>query len=69
MKWTNEPPKEPGWYWFRSVPYQKTSSCVMVERRTFGRMIGNFAWGWSNISYLTGTPQWAGPIPEPEEAS
>lgn len=49
LEWTNEPPKVPGWYWFRNVskPTILHIKRVPMERRPHP------------------ADEWAGPIPEP----
>lgn len=51
LTWTNEPPKVPGWYWFRNVskPTMLHIKRVPMERRPHP------------------ADEWAGPIPEPRE--
>lgn len=52
LRWTKEPPKEPGWYWIRD--YRKRIHIVDV--------------GCDMTEYEPQPyREWAGPIPEPEE--
>lgn len=52
LEWTSEPPKVPGWYWFRNVskPTMLYIKRVPMERRPHP------------------ADEWAGPIPEPRES-
>ena len=63
MKWTDEKPSEPGWYWYkpaggRKVPY--ILEVVSIRSRFLGRTPN----GLTPVDYSFG--QWSGPIPEPE---
>ena len=65
MKWTNEPPKEPGYYWLddgvcapQVVAVHKhiiNGKVLYIDGNEFDRDVDN-----QNC-------KWAGPIPEPEE--
>lgn len=64
LEWTTEPPKVPGWYWFKDeygirIAWIKHDSRKMNELYAVIGGIGNW------MSNLHG--QWAGPIPEPKE--
>ena len=64
LEWTNEPPKVPGWYWFKDeygirIARIKHDSRKMNELYAVIGGVGNW------MSTLHG--QWAGPIPEPRE--
>lgn len=52
LEWTNEPPKVPGWYWYRHKP-SRTIAMINVDVEP--------------IEYESLPGQWAGPIPEPCE--
>ncbi len=52
LAWTNEPPKVPGWYWYRHNP-SRTIAMINVDVEP--------------IEYESLPGQWAGPIPEPRE--
>ena len=64
LEWTNEPPKVPGWYWFKTA-YGTHIVSVEPDPRKVDDLyicvggVGNW------MSKLHG--QWAGPIPEPRE--
>lgn len=67
MKWTDESPTEPGWYWYRqkeNVPekYWRPHQVVAVDDCLFVSTTkhGNDR----EVKFFTG--QWAGPIEEPE---
>lgn len=52
LRWTKEPPKEPGWYWIRD----------------YGKRIHIVDVGCDMTEYEPQPyREWAGPIPEPEE--
>jgi hypothetical protein len=55
MKWTTEKPTKPGWYWERKFD---TVHIKYFDRDLF---FGGLYTAWE-------TGEWAGPIPEPEEA-
>lgn len=52
LEWTDEPPKGPGWYWYRHKP-SRTIAMINVDVEP--------------IEYESLPGQWAGPIPEPRE--
>lgn len=52
LEWTDEPPKVPGWYWYRHKP-SRTIAMINVDVEP--------------IEYESLPGQWAGPIPEPRE--
>lgn len=62
LEWTSDPPKVPGWYWFKDeygirIAWIKHDSRKMNELYAVIGGVGNW------MSILHG--QWAGPIPEP----
>lgn len=64
LEWTDEPPKVPGWYWFKDeygirIAWIKHDSRKMNELYAVIGGVGNW------MSTLHG--QWAGPITEPQE--
>lgn len=64
LEWTDEPPKVPGWYWFKDeygirIAWIKHDSRKMNELYAVIGGVGNW------MSILHG--QWSGPIPEPRE--
>ena len=64
LEWTTEPPKVPGWYWFKDeygirIAWIKHDSRKMNELYAVIGGVGNW------MSTLHG--QWAGPIPKPRE--
>ena len=65
MKWTTEQPTVPGWYWHRM-----TDGLTWMEQIEVldGRLvvIEDHPYGPQPVAGCTG--EWAGPIPEPEEA-
>ena len=64
LRWTKEPPTEPGWYWNRSKKY-KTKSVVQVFEQ-FGKLY-MFYPGSEVEEELSTDDEWAGPIQEPVE--
>lgn len=64
LEWTTEPPKVPGWYWFKNeygirIARIKHDSRKMNELYAVIGGVGN----WMSMQ----NGQWAGPIPEPRE--
>ena len=57
LTWTNEPPKVPGWYWFKDGLFCKKGGIMRITDV------------WIEEIKKTSGPhdQWAGPIPEPRE--
>ena len=75
LKWTTEPPTEPGWYWWREYPEPGALHMVKVARRPpYGRMV--ILLSATEVRPVSGRQayemqrgmhaQFAGPIPEPE---
>lgn len=52
LTWTDEPPKVPGWYWYRHKP-SRTIAMINIDV--------------DPTEYESLPGQWAGPIPEPRE--
>lgn len=70
MKWTSEPPKEPGWYWYKDP--SETPSVAYVYDKSHGSLMIENCPGPERSMVLTFHPDrtrglWSGPIPEPEE--
>lgn len=57
LEWTTEPPKVPGWYWFKDDLFCKKGGIMRITDV------------WIEEIKKTSGPhdQWAGPIPEPRE--
>lgn len=55
LRWTNGPPKEPGWYWNMRQGYPKEMTISWYSETRLANL------------YTDGKDIWAGPIPEPEE--
>ena len=57
LAWTDEPPKVPGWYWFKDDLFCKKGGIMRITDV------------WIEELKKTSGPhdQWAGPIPEPRE--
>lgn len=74
MKWTKQPPTEPGWYCFRK---SKRSKGFEVAYTRGPYKAGPLKGQLRQRGFLAGMPwdafrhpeqfEWAGPIPEPEE--
>lgn len=66
MKWKNELPKKPGWYWLRKQDniFKGTHVSVVEVRNHNGALaVGNsYLHGWKSMEEA----EWAGPIPAPE---
>lgn len=66
MKWTHEPPTQPGWYFWRCGDNYR---CVHVWWRGGTKRLGYGVEKYSAcLNFGTPGEEWAGPIPEPEEA-
>jgi hypothetical protein len=62
LRWTEEKPTEPGWYWYRGEVDDADPLIVEVDRA------GYFQWpdgGFQEVKLTKG--EWAGPIPLPEK--
>ena len=72
LRWTKEPPKDPGWYWWRPDKWND-AQIVFVDRWIFCKthrlgFSAKFLKNWKeghDVAALDG--EWAGPIQEPEE--
>lgn len=62
LKFTKEKPKE-GWYWLRKAG--KKPEVVNVDR---GRYVMGYSYGAPLSDEMFDDVEWAGPIPEPEDA-
>lgn len=65
MKWTREMPTQPGWYWFRFVGPTEEPTVVNVTVMQ-GQLLVYDARDQDWMAIDEG--EWAGPIPEPEDA-
>ncbi len=73
MKWTKEPPSEPGWYWWKCVGTNPVDMRVLLVNRTAvphqvraGLMVcTNMSHPWEGVCIIA-DQRWSGPIPEPE---
>ena len=63
LKWTREKPTKNGWYWWRTGGDCNLRGIVSVCIETDIMVL---AGSYKYLSQTTG--EWAGPIPEPEEA-
>ena len=69
LRWTNEPPKEPGWYWHeedheKQPVYVFRAATPEGETALYAQFFGEGD-VVHKIERMSG--EWAGPIPEPEE--
>ncbi len=69
LRWTNEKPTTPGWYWWRLLYSQD----IIVELRLGGGVNAKQLWVLDYLDIARPLKdvggQWAGPIEEPQEAS
>jgi hypothetical protein len=70
MEWTNKPPTEPGWYWYKDP--SEVPSIAYVYNMNHGDMLIQNCGGEDRGKMISFYPnrtrgQWSGPIPEPEE--
>lgn len=71
MNWTTEPPSEPGWYWMKSKKIQPEVVNIMRfwdRLLSVGRAYNDEREPLSDFISCRRGVQWAGPIPEPEDA-
>jgi len=69
LRWTSEPPTEPGWYW---LEYHLYSSLVeVIIRPGHNYLIWDYVKPFSPRNSISvaemGKAKWAGPIPRPQE--
>lgn len=69
--WTKEPPTEPGWYFFRPIEFEYTTTIIEMRRDREGRLTeytedgpipilefwANKAWWWSELVELPKPPE------------
>lgn len=79
MKWTNEPPTEPGWYFYQRIDGDYPIRVGFVAHKTYTarwsmdlfETLTLFKHPYEEfgtiIAEITVPMRWAGPIPEPEE--
>ncbi|MDE2097207.1 MAG: hypothetical protein KGL39_08165 [Patescibacteria group bacterium] len=61
LRWSSEPPKVPGWYWYNSDGFGIGMVLVVIAESVPRAR-------WTSVECVNFTNgQWAGPIPEPEE--
>lgn len=68
MTWTDTPPAVPGWYWYRCDP-SESAVMVRVAIDRYGVTVCRDDEDYELAEWIKGDagPQWAGPIPQPEE--
>ena len=66
LVWRKEPPNEEGWWWLKEGASRQI---VNLQRRKKGitHYFSIFYDEYIPIIEITGSPLWAGPIPEPTE--
>lgn len=69
LRWTKEPPTEPGWYFFRgNIPgYQENNPPVYVDVQKDAVILTRHAPWILSILIDNYALEWAGPIQEPVE--
>ena len=74
LHWTTQPPTEPGYYWWRAEQIDPRWPEIVEINRFVDihgtPFLGGYVAGSArrrHINEMTG--EWAGPIPEPEEAT
>lgn len=74
MKWTSEPPRKTGWYFYQRIDFPGYPIRVGVVKTVYYNDKGYLAvcenWETNNgfcIADITCKHRWAGPIPEPVE--
>ena len=70
LKWTSEPPQEPGWYWMQVPRQEDTPWCVQVTQTADGVYVAWIAGiVRQDVKFLVSIGyKFAGPIPEPTGA-
>lgn len=73
LKWTKEKPTEPGWYWWRFEKNIVPHMVYVVHESTMrpvqtDRMLILYPNSKKELDVETRGGEWAGPIPEPEDA-
>lgn len=68
LLWSSEPPKTPGWYWFKDHHGRIGVEQIHAHLRGSDTMtiLENSFMGWRHIAVKNMERQWAGPIPEPK---
>lgn len=61
LRWTTEPPKKPGWYWWRWCKGAELNPLYVRD----GLIVEYPRQSLTHVAGIGG--EWAGPIPEPEE--
>ena len=67
LRWIKEQPTLPGWYWYR----RESGHGIVYVVSDEGSMVASVSWTVQLIPVADFGPntEWAGPIPEPEEAN
>ena len=67
MKWSDDAPDKPGWWWMREQGRLPEVVHIATASWLGGRLFAITAGAAPPVDKISA--QWAGPIPEPEEAS
>jgi len=67
LEWTDEPPEQEGWYWYRER-YRGEYLDPVIEYvgKHYGRLKINATRGAPPVTHLDA--KWAGPIPRPSDS-
>ena len=63
LTWTDDPPTEPGWWWYEHAGIPTLTQVWCLEEGVIARPMNMFS---EPVERWHG--RWAGPIPEPMEA-
>ena len=64
LVWTEDPPIEPGWYWYQVIGAPETHQILYVYPHSRG-YLARQAFPTDEASVTSLHCRWAGPIPEP----
>lgn len=65
MKWTKEKPRKTGFYWWRDKEFSPMATIIAADVENRESIIVGSA---KVIDFTKAGGEWAGPIPEPEDA-
>ena len=65
LTWTDGPPTEPGWYWYKTR--RETLACMRLRLEGGKLMIRDIFGDTDEFDDRCWRGRWAGPIPEPRE--
>lgn len=67
LRWTKNPPSEPGWYWYRGSMGDVDIVRLAPGSARIDRLVAWWPEGHEAYADLFVSAEWAGPIPMPEE--